>query len=184
MFEPFQAPIRPARTARDPHPRRPRRMLGSWIVLRGMAVLLTRRRHRRLPRLVLWTDGLGFAAPELGAFVAAIVFTAGTALLGCSRETASATASSPWSLSAASRPAVILASDVLRLRRQRRDASVRQPLLVDGRDIALCRPRGGGDARRLGGWSAALASPRVSIPSNPVAADAPPGVAARRRPVG
>ena len=44
-------------------------LLGTWIVLRGLAFYLARRRHGGFPGLVL-ADGLGFS-PPLGAFGAA-----------------------------------------------------------------------------------------------------------------
>ena len=59
-------------------------VLGTWIVLRGLAFFSHAVGTATFPGLVL-ADGLGFAAP-LGAFGAAIVFTAGNALLGRSRE--------------------------------------------------------------------------------------------------
>src|SRR5690349_23986029 len=54
-------------------------LLGTWIVLRGLAFFSHAVGTAAFPGLVL-ADGLGFAAP-LGAFGAALLFTAGTAAL-------------------------------------------------------------------------------------------------------
>jgi ABC-type Zn uptake system ZnuABC Zn-binding protein ZnuA/ABC-type Mn2+/Zn2+ transport system permease subunit len=62
----------------------PSGLLGTWIVLRGLAFFSHAVGTAAFPGLVL-ADGLGFAAP-LGAFGAAIAFTAGNAVLGRGRE--------------------------------------------------------------------------------------------------
>jgi ABC-type Zn uptake system ZnuABC Zn-binding protein ZnuA/ABC-type Mn2+/Zn2+ transport system permease subunit len=62
----------------------PAGLLGTWIVLRGLAFFSHAVGTAAFPGLVL-ADGLGFAAP-LGAFGAALVFTAGNAALGRGRE--------------------------------------------------------------------------------------------------
>src|SRR6188768_2415645 len=61
-------------------------LLGTWIVLRGLAFFSHAVGTAAFPGLVL-ADGLGFAAP-LGAFGAAIVFSAGSSLLGRREEEA------------------------------------------------------------------------------------------------
>jgi ABC-type Zn uptake system ZnuABC Zn-binding protein ZnuA/ABC-type Mn2+/Zn2+ transport system permease subunit len=58
----------------------PAGLLGTWIVLRGLAFFSHAVGTVAFPGLVL-ADGLGFAAP-LGAFGAAVVFSAGASLLG------------------------------------------------------------------------------------------------------
>jgi len=62
----------------------PAGLLGTWIVLRGLAFFSHAVGTAAFPGLVL-ADGLGFAAP-LGAFGAALVFTAGNAALGRGRD--------------------------------------------------------------------------------------------------
>jgi ABC-type Zn uptake system ZnuABC Zn-binding protein ZnuA/ABC-type Mn2+/Zn2+ transport system permease subunit len=64
----------------------PAGLLGTWIVLRGLAFFSHAVGTAAFPGLVL-ADGLGFAAP-LGAFGAAIVFSAGSSLLGRREEEA------------------------------------------------------------------------------------------------
>jgi ABC-type Zn uptake system ZnuABC Zn-binding protein ZnuA/ABC-type Mn2+/Zn2+ transport system permease subunit len=59
-------------------------LLGTWIVLRGLSFFSHAVGTAAFPGLVL-ADGLGFAAP-LGAFGAALLFTAGNAALGRGRE--------------------------------------------------------------------------------------------------
>lgn len=61
----------------------PAGLLGTWIVLRGLAFFSHSVGTAAFPGLVL-ADGLGFAAP-LGALAAALVFTAGNAALGRGR---------------------------------------------------------------------------------------------------
>src|SRR5439155_3874617 len=60
-------------------------LLGTWIVLRGLAFYAHAVGTAAFPGLVL-ADGLGFAAP-LGAFAAAGVFAAGVVALGGRRRT-------------------------------------------------------------------------------------------------
>jgi ABC-type Zn uptake system ZnuABC Zn-binding protein ZnuA/ABC-type Mn2+/Zn2+ transport system permease subunit len=62
----------------------PAGLLGTWIVLRGLAFFSHAVGTAAFPGLVL-ADGLGFAAP-LGALGAALVFTAGNAALGRGRD--------------------------------------------------------------------------------------------------
>jgi zinc/manganese transport system substrate-binding protein len=64
----------------------PAGLLGTWIVLRGLAFFSHAVGTAAFPGLVL-ADGLGFGAP-LGAFGAAVVFSAGSALLGRREEEA------------------------------------------------------------------------------------------------
>lgn len=62
----------------------PAGLLGTWIVLRRLAFFSHSVGTAAFPGLVL-ADGLGFAAP-LGAFAAALAFTAGNAALGRGRD--------------------------------------------------------------------------------------------------
>jgi ABC-type Zn uptake system ZnuABC Zn-binding protein ZnuA/ABC-type Mn2+/Zn2+ transport system permease subunit len=62
----------------------PAGILGTWIVLRGLAFFSHAVGTATFPGLVL-ADGLGFAAP-VGAFAAAIAFTIGNAALGRGRD--------------------------------------------------------------------------------------------------
>lgn len=62
----------------------PAGLLGTWIVLRGLAFFSHAVGTAAFPGLVL-ADGLGFAAP-LGALGAALAFTAGNAALGRGRD--------------------------------------------------------------------------------------------------
>jgi ABC-type Zn uptake system ZnuABC Zn-binding protein ZnuA/ABC-type Mn2+/Zn2+ transport system permease subunit len=62
----------------------PAGLLGTWIVLRGLAFFSHAVGTAAFPGLVL-AEGLGFAAP-LGAFGAALVFTVGNAALGRGRD--------------------------------------------------------------------------------------------------
>jgi len=64
----------------------PAGLLGTWIVLRGLAFFSHAVGTAAFPGLVL-ADGLGFGAP-LGAFGAAALFSAGSALLGRREEEA------------------------------------------------------------------------------------------------
>src|SRR5437763_4727653 len=58
-------------------------LLGTWIVLRGLAFFSHAVGAAAFPGLVL-ADGLGFAAP-LGALGAAVLFAGGVGALGRSR---------------------------------------------------------------------------------------------------
>lgn len=62
----------------------PAGLLGTWIVLRGLAFFSHAVGTAAFPGLVL-ADGLGFAAP-LGAFAAAVAFTLGNAALSRGRD--------------------------------------------------------------------------------------------------
>jgi ABC-type Zn uptake system ZnuABC Zn-binding protein ZnuA/ABC-type Mn2+/Zn2+ transport system permease subunit len=112
----------------------PAGLLGTWIVLRGLAFFSHAVGTAAFPGLVL-ADGLGFAAP-LGAFGAAIVFGAGTSLLGRGddegRDSAVALA-----LVGCLSGGVILASDVFASGANVETLLFGSLLLVDGGDIAL-----------------------------------------------
>jgi ABC-type Zn uptake system ZnuABC Zn-binding protein ZnuA/ABC-type Mn2+/Zn2+ transport system permease subunit len=112
----------------------PAGLLGTWIVLRGLAFFSHAVGTAAFPGLVL-ADGLGFA-PPLGAFAAALVFTAGNAALGRGRdrERDSVVALVLVGCLAAG---VILASDVFGSGANVETLLFGSLLLVDGGDIAL-----------------------------------------------
>jgi len=84
LFDPFQLPFVQRGLLEVLILAVPAGLLGTWIVLRGLAFFAHAVGTAAFPGLVL-ADGLGFAAP-LGAFGAALAFTAGNALLGRGRE--------------------------------------------------------------------------------------------------
>jgi zinc/manganese transport system substrate-binding protein len=112
----------------------PAGLLGTWIVLRGLAFFSHAVGTAAFPGLVL-ADGLGFAAP-LGAFGAAVVFSAGTSVLARRRpgDQDSLTAMVLVGCLAAG---VILASDVFHSGANVETLLFGSLLLIDGRDIAL-----------------------------------------------
>ncbi len=112
----------------------PAGLLGTWIVLRGLAFFSHAVGTAAFPGLVL-ADGLGFAAP-LGAFGAALAFTAGNTLLGRGRdrERDSIVALVLVGCLAAG---VILASDVFGSGANVETLLFGSLLLVDDGDIAL-----------------------------------------------
>jgi zinc/manganese transport system substrate-binding protein len=111
----------------------PAGLLGTWIVMRGLAFFSHAVGTAAFPGLVL-ADGLGFAAP-LGAFGAAIVFTLGNAALGRrGRDRDSVVA---LVLVACLAAGVILASDVFGSGANVETLLFGSLLLVDGGDIAL-----------------------------------------------
>jgi ABC-type Zn uptake system ZnuABC Zn-binding protein ZnuA/ABC-type Mn2+/Zn2+ transport system permease subunit len=112
----------------------PAGLLGTWIVLRGLAFFSHAVGTAAFPGLVL-ADGLGFAAP-LGAFGAALAFTAGNAALarGRDRERDSVVALVLVGCLAAG---TILASDVFGSGANVETLLFGSLLLVDGGDIAL-----------------------------------------------
>jgi len=79
MLEPFQLPFVQRGLVEILILAIPAGLLGTWIVMRGLAFFSHAVGTAAFPGLVL-ADGLGFAAP-LGAFGAAIAFTAGAAAL-------------------------------------------------------------------------------------------------------
>jgi ABC-type Zn uptake system ZnuABC Zn-binding protein ZnuA/ABC-type Mn2+/Zn2+ transport system permease subunit len=112
----------------------PAGLLGTWIVLRGLAFFSHAVGTAAFPGLVL-ADGLGFAAP-LGAFAAALIFTAGNAALGRGRdrERDSIVALVLVGCLAAG---VILASDVFESGANVETLLFGSLLLIDSSDIAL-----------------------------------------------
>jgi ABC-type Zn uptake system ZnuABC Zn-binding protein ZnuA/ABC-type Mn2+/Zn2+ transport system permease subunit len=112
----------------------PAGLLGTWIVLRGQAFFSHAVGTAAFPGLVL-ADGLGFAAP-LGAFAAAIAFTAGNAALGRGRDRGRDSVVA-LVLVACLAAGVILASDVFGSGANVETLLFGSLLLVDGGDIAL-----------------------------------------------
>jgi zinc/manganese transport system substrate-binding protein len=112
----------------------PAGLLGTWIVLRGLAFFSHAVGTAAFPGLVL-ADGLAFAAP-VGAFGAALAFTAGAAGLARRRpgDQDSITAMVLVGCLAAG---VILASDVFRSGSNVETLLFGSLLLIDGGDIAL-----------------------------------------------
>jgi ABC-type Zn uptake system ZnuABC Zn-binding protein ZnuA/ABC-type Mn2+/Zn2+ transport system permease subunit len=84
VFEPFQLPFVQRGLIEVLILAIPAGLLGTWIVLRGLAFFSHAVGTAAFPGLVL-ADGLGFAA-GLGAFGAAIAFTAGTVVLSRGKD--------------------------------------------------------------------------------------------------
>jgi len=111
----------------------PAGLLGTWIVMRGLAFFSHAVGTAAFPGLVL-ADGLGFAAP-LGAFGAALLFTAGaTALRGRRNDDDAVVA---LVLVGCLAGGVILASDVFGSGANVETLLFGSLLLVDGGDIRL-----------------------------------------------
>jgi ABC-type Zn uptake system ZnuABC Zn-binding protein ZnuA/ABC-type Mn2+/Zn2+ transport system permease subunit len=112
----------------------PAGLLGTWIVLRGLAFFSHAVGTAAFPGLVL-ADGLGFAAP-LGAFAAAAAFAAGNSALGRRQEEGSDSVVAIV-LVACLASGVILASDVFGSGANVETLLFGSLLLVDDGDIAL-----------------------------------------------
>jgi ABC-type Zn uptake system ZnuABC Zn-binding protein ZnuA/ABC-type Mn2+/Zn2+ transport system permease subunit len=112
----------------------PAGLLGTWIVLRGLAFFSHAVGTAAFPGLVL-ADGLGFAAP-LGAFGAAVVFSAGAAVLG-RREDEGTDSAVAIVLVGCLAAGTILASDVFSSGANVETLLFGSLLLVDNGDIAL-----------------------------------------------
>jgi zinc/manganese transport system substrate-binding protein len=110
----------------------PAGLLGTWIVLRGLAFFSHAVGTATFPGLVL-ADGLGFAAP-LGAFGAAVIFAAGASTLGRRTNRDSVVA---LVLVGCLASGVILASDVFGSGANVETLLFGSLLLVDGGDLAL-----------------------------------------------
>jgi ABC-type Zn uptake system ZnuABC Zn-binding protein ZnuA/ABC-type Mn2+/Zn2+ transport system permease subunit len=111
----------------------PAGLLGTWIVMRGLAFFAHAVGTAAFPGLVL-ADGLGFAAP-LGAFGAAIAFTAAAAALRGRRNDDDAVVA--LVLVGCLAGGVILASDVFGSGSNVETLLFGSLLLVDGGDIWL-----------------------------------------------
>jgi ABC-type Zn uptake system ZnuABC Zn-binding protein ZnuA/ABC-type Mn2+/Zn2+ transport system permease subunit len=112
----------------------PAGLLGTWIVLRGLAFFSHAVGTAAFPGLVL-ADGLGFAAP-LGAFGAAVVFSLGASLLS-RRDEEGRDSAVAIVLVGCLAAGVILASDVFGSGANIETLLFGSLLLVDGGDIAL-----------------------------------------------
>jgi ABC-type Zn uptake system ZnuABC Zn-binding protein ZnuA/ABC-type Mn2+/Zn2+ transport system permease subunit len=111
----------------------PAGLLGTWIVMRGLAFFSHAVGTASFPGLVL-ADGLGFAAP-LGAFGAALLFAGGATALRGRRSGQDAVVA--LVLVACLAAGVILASDVFESGANIETLLFGSLLLVDGGDIAL-----------------------------------------------
>jgi ABC-type Zn uptake system ZnuABC Zn-binding protein ZnuA/ABC-type Mn2+/Zn2+ transport system permease subunit len=112
----------------------PAGLLGTWIVLRGLAFFSHAVGTAAFPGLVL-ADGLGFAAP-LGAFGAAVIFSAGSALLGRREEEATDSAVAIVLVGCLA-AGTILASDVFGSGANIETLLFGSLLLIDGSDLVL-----------------------------------------------
>jgi ABC-type Zn uptake system ZnuABC Zn-binding protein ZnuA/ABC-type Mn2+/Zn2+ transport system permease subunit len=112
----------------------PAGLLGTWIVLRGLAFFSHAVGTAAFPGLVL-ADGLGFAAP-VGAFGAAIAFSAGSALLGRREEEATDSAVAIVLVGCLA-AGTILASDVFGSGANVETLLFGSLLLIDGSDLVL-----------------------------------------------
>jgi ABC-type Zn uptake system ZnuABC Zn-binding protein ZnuA/ABC-type Mn2+/Zn2+ transport system permease subunit len=112
----------------------PAGLLGTWIVLRGLAFFSHAVGTAAFPGLVL-ADGLGFA-PPLGAFGAAVLFTAGASLLG-RRDEEGRDSAVAIVLVGCLAAGVILAGDVFGSGANVETLLFGSLLLVDSGDIAL-----------------------------------------------
>jgi ABC-type Zn uptake system ZnuABC Zn-binding protein ZnuA/ABC-type Mn2+/Zn2+ transport system permease subunit len=112
----------------------PAGLLGTWIVLRGLAFFSHAVGTAAFPGLVL-ADGLGFAAP-LGAFGAAVLFSAGSTLLGRREEEATDSAVAIVLVGCLA-AGTILASDVFGSGANVETLLFGSLLLIDGSDLVL-----------------------------------------------
>jgi len=133
VFEPFQLPFVQRGLVEILILAIPAGLLGTWIAMRGLAFFSHAVGTAAFPGLVL-ADGLGFAAP-LGAFGAAIAFTAGAALLRGRRNDDDAVVA--LVLVGCLAAGVILASDVFGSGSNVETLLFGSLLLVDGGDIRL-----------------------------------------------
>ncbi|HVY78085.1 MAG TPA: zinc ABC transporter substrate-binding protein [Solirubrobacterales bacterium] len=134
MLEPFQLPFVQRGLVEVLILSIPAGLLGTWIVLRGLAFFSHAVGTAAFPGLVL-ADGLGFAAP-LGAFGAALVFTAGNAALGRGRDRGRDSVVA-LVLVACLAGGVILASDVFSSGANVETLLFGSLLLVDGGDVTI-----------------------------------------------
>ncbi len=133
LFEPFQLPFVQRGLVEVLILAIPAGLLGTWIVLRGLAFFSHAVGTAAFPGLVL-ADGLGFAAP-LGAFGAALVFTLGASALRRQRNRDDAVVA--LVLVGCLAGGVILASDVFGSGSNIETLLFGSLLLVDSGDVAL-----------------------------------------------
>lgn len=134
MLEPFQLPFVQRGLIEVLILAIPAGLLGTWIVLRGLAFFSHAVGTAAFPGLVL-ADGLGFAAP-LGAFGAAVVFGSATSLLS-RRDEGGRDSAVAIVLVGCLAAGVILASDVFGSGSNVETLLFGSLLLVGGGDIAL-----------------------------------------------
>ncbi len=134
MLEPFQLPFVQRGLIEVLILAVPAGLLGTWIVLRGLAFFTHAVGTAAFPGLVL-AEGLGFAAP-LGAFGAAVVFSLGASLLS-RRDEEGRDSAVAIVLVGCLAAGVILASDVFGSGANIETLLFGSLLLVDGGDIAL-----------------------------------------------
>lgn len=134
MLEPFQLPFVQRGLIEVLVLAVPAGLLGTWIVLRGLAFFSHAVGTATFPGLVL-ADGLGFAAP-LGAFSAAAVFSLGAVLLG-GRDGERRDSAVAIVLVGCLAGGVILASDVFGSAASVEALLFGSLLLIDAGDIAL-----------------------------------------------
>ena len=134
MLEPFQLPFVQRGLIEILILAVPAGLLGTWIVLRGLAFFSHAVGTAAFPGLVL-ADGLGFAAP-LGAFGAAVVFAAGASLL-TRRDEGGRDSAVAIVLVGCLAAGVILASDVFGSGSNIETLLFGSLLLVDDGDIVL-----------------------------------------------
>ncbi len=134
MLEPFQLPFVQRGLVEILILAVPAGLLGTWIVLRGLAFFSHAVGTATFPGLVL-ADGLGFAAP-LGAFGAAVVFSLGSWLLGRGDEEGRDSGVAIVLVGCLA-GGVILASDVFGSGANIETLLFGSLLLVDAGDIAL-----------------------------------------------
>ncbi len=134
MLDPFQLPFVQRALVEVLILAVPAGLLGTWIVLRGLAFFSHAVGTAAFPGLVL-ADGLGFAA-ALGAFGAAIVFAAGAAALA-RRRGSSYDSLTAMVLVGCLAAGVILASDVFRSGSNVETLLFGSLLLIDRSDIVL-----------------------------------------------
>ena len=133
MLEPFQLPFVQRGLIEVLILAVPAGLLGSLIVLRGLAFFSHAVGTAAFPGLVL-ADGLGFAAP-LGALGAAVFFSAGIAALP--RRRLGYDSLTAMVLVGCLAAGVILASDVFRSGSEIESLLFGSLLLIDSRDVAL-----------------------------------------------
>ncbi|HEY6550778.1 MAG TPA: zinc ABC transporter substrate-binding protein [Solirubrobacterales bacterium] len=134
MLEPFQLPFVQRGLIEVLILAVPAGLLGTWIVLRGLAFFSHSVGTAAFPGLVL-ADGLGFAAP-LGAFGAAVIFSLGASLLS-RRDEEGRDSAVAIVLVGCLAAGVILASDVFGSGANIETLLFGSLLLVDSGDIAL-----------------------------------------------
>lgn len=134
MLEPFQLPFVQRGLFEILILAVPAGLLGTWIVLRGLAFFSHAVGTAAFPGLVL-ADGLGFGAP-LGAFGAAVLFSAGSALLGRHEEEATDSAVAIVLVGCLA-AGTILASDVFGSGANVETLLFGSLLLIDGSDLVL-----------------------------------------------